>query len=55
MTVSEYPIAYAGAEDYTLFVLTDPDAVKRFEPQMSADYCNLDVSPGRWSPDGGCS
>lgn len=35
---------YAGAEDYTLFVLTDPDAVKRFEPQMSDDYCNLDVS-----------
>lgn len=33
-----------GAEDYTLFVLTDLDAVKRFEPQMSDDYCNLDVS-----------
>lgn len=35
---------YTGKDDYTLLTLRDLGAVKRFEPEMSDEYCNLDVS-----------
>ncbi|MBC8571440.1 DUF1015 domain-containing protein [Zongyangia hominis] len=35
---------YTGSQDYTLLTLRDLGAVKRLEPKMSDDYCNLDVS-----------